>query len=83
MDIRKKLKRTTKMKGILISPEDLLDMNVKLAKDLLIEANTSPYKDKKLKSLVLASQVIERCLISENINIEKLKIKKKEKNKNS
>lgn len=69
------------MKQIIISSDDILDMNIKLASDLLSGANVNPYKEEKLKSLVIAKQIIEKSLIDEGINVNKIKIKKKE-NKN-
>lgn len=65
------------MKDIIISQEDILDMNIRLIRDLVVSANTTPYKDEKLKSLVMANQIIEKSLFNEGVNLENIKIKKK------
>jgi hypothetical protein len=64
------------MKEIIISQEDILDMNIRLARDLVVQANTTPYKEEKIKALFMASQIIEKSLINEGIDPQKTKVKK-------
>lgn len=64
------------MKEIIISTDDILDMNIRLARDLVVQANTTPYKAEKIKALFMANQIIERSLIKEGIDLKKTKIKK-------
>jgi len=65
---------------ITITQDDLLEMNIRLIRDLVVEANTTPYKEKKIKSLFLANKLIEKSLINEGIiNLDNIKIKRKKK----
>jgi len=64
------------MKEIIVSQEDILDMNIRLARDLVVEANTTPFKEKKIKALFMANQIIEKSLINEGVDTQKTKIKK-------
>lgn len=65
------------MTDIIISSDDMLDMNIRVARDLVIEANSTPYKDTKLKSLLMANRLIETCLTNEGVDLERIRIKKK------
>jgi len=64
------------MREIIVSQDDILDMNIRLARDLVVEANTTPYKQEKIKALFMANQIIEKSLINEGVDPQKTKIKK-------
>lgn len=68
------------MKEITISQDDILEMNIRVAKDFLVEANTTPYREEKLKALFMAYEMIKRSLLEEGIDVLDIKIKKKKKN---
>lgn len=66
------------MKEIIISQDDILDMNIRLIKDLTIGTNTTPYKEEKLKMLFMANQLIEKSLLNEGVNFQNTKKEKKD-----
>jgi len=64
------------MAEIIYSDEDIVDVNINVAKNFLIRAYSVSERKRKIKSLILAMKSIENSLISLGVNIEKLKIKK-------
>jgi hypothetical protein len=64
------------MKKVFYSDTDLSDVSINTAQSCLVKANTTINKNEKIKSLIVASKLIDSTLRIYGVDINRTKIEK-------
>jgi len=70
-----------RMKTIYFSDDNISDVSIDTAQTCLIKANITPQKEEKIKSLIIAYNLLKTLLKSYGVEVEEVKLKKKGKRK--
>jgi len=60
-----------KEQPIIVTPDDIANLQINNARELIISADVTRRKEEKIKSLILAIESIEKCLQALGVNLDK------------